>query len=819
MVYHRSRMGVSPKTVDFFISYTGKDVGWAKWAVGVLQAAGYSTVTQVHDFRPGESFIRNMHRALQCSKRTLGLFSPEYLSSKYCRQEWEAAFKDEVLVPIIVRPCKLDGVLGPLAYVDLSAFSADDTEAAKRELLWAVGAAPAPGASPFPGQAQRLPGVLPQQNNLSHLRNPHFGGRDGILARLHSELCGGSPAASTQAATGLGGTGKTQLALEYCYRYSADYDAIFWLHAEDPAVLATEYAALATALGFEDLPQPEAIGAVRAALSKKPRALLVFDNATSPESVEPYLPLGALRRVIITSRQQHWPYASTQEIRAMAPKEAQAFLLARTGQADARAAALVAELLGGLPLALEQAAAYVGTRRKSLSSYAQLLQARGLEVLEKERAYGYEKTVGTTWDLAMDEVASECPAAAALLRYCAFLAPDDIRLSDLAASSEHLPEPLHSAASDELALDDAKAALLRYSLISVGGAGDSADSDGLGDSIAVHRLVQQVTRERMGPDEQRSWRGVALRVIDGVFPDQSDDVRYWPDCVRLLPHVGVVTESAVAEEADSGATAGLLDRSATYLQYSGAYGDAEPLFRRALAIAEASRGADHPDVAIHLNNLAELLRVTNRLAEAEPLYRRTLSISETALGSDHPDVAIRLNNLALLLKATNRLEEAEELYRRALSISETSLGSEHPDVAIQLNNLALLLKATNRLEEAEQLVRRALTIGETSLGPEHPDVAIRLNNLAVLLQAGNRLEEAEALYRRALSIREASLGTKHPDVAQTLNNLAMLLKSTSRLEEAEPLLRRAFAIFEARLGAEHPNTVLVRGNLERLLGG
>ena len=236
--------------------------------------------------------------------------------------------------------------------------------------------------------------------------------------------------------------------------------------------------------------------------------------------------------------------------------------------------------------------------------------------------------------------------------------------------------------------------------------------------------------------------------------------------------------------------------------------EAEPLYRRALAIDERSYGPDHPTVAIRLNNLAGLLQATNRLAEAEPLYRRALAIDERSYGPDHPEVATDLNNLAELLRATNRLAEAEPLYRRALAIDERSYGPDHHRVAANLNNLAELLKYTNRLSEAEPLLRRALEIDERAYGPDHPIVAINLNNLAGLLQGANGLAEAEPLYRRALAIDERSYGPDHPDVARDLNNLAGLLQATNRLSEAEPLMARVvrvFARFQRSTGHEHPN--------------
>jgi hypothetical protein len=278
-----------------------------------------------------------------------------------------------------------------------------------------------------------------------------------------------------------------------------------------------------------------------------------------------------------------------------------------------------------------------------------------------------------------------------------------------------------------------------------------------------------------------------------------------------------VQEAAKTLGANDPAVAGLLDQQATLLQVIAQYEDAEHLYRRALAIDEASYGNDHPTVARDLNNLAELLKATNRLAEAEPLMRRSLAIVDASYGRDHPKVAIRLNNLAGLLKATNRLAEAEPLMRRALAIDEASYGNDHPEVATDLNNLALLLQATNRLAEAEPLMRRALAIDEASYGNDHPKVATDLNNLAGLLDATNCLAEAEPLMRRALAIDEASYGNDHPKVAIRLNNLARLLQATNRLAEAEPLSGRAARIFLASLGMDHPNTQKVKGNYLMIL--
>jgi tetratricopeptide (TPR) repeat protein len=301
-----------------------------------------------------------------------------------------------------------------------------------------------------------------------------------------------------------------------------------------------------------------------------------------------------------------------------------------------------------------------------------------------------------------------------------------------------------------------------------------------------------------------SWLGISLR-----------ELAEWAEAEPLMRRALAIAEKKYGPEHPNVAIA--LDNLALLLQVTNHLGEAEPLMRRALIIAEKRHWPEHPEVARALNNLAQLLQATNRLAEAEPLMRRALAIAETRYGPEHPNVATVLSNLGQLLWASSRLSEAESLMRRALAIDEKTNGPDHPRVATDLNNLAQLLKATDRLAEAEPLMRRALAIDEKRYGPKHPKVAIRLNNLATLLGATQRLSEAEPLMRRALAIDEQSYGLEHPNVAAHLNNLAQLLETTNRLAEAEPLVRRALAIDEKSYGPEHPEVATDLNILARLL--
>ena len=253
-------MGRDRALTDFFISYNRADVAWAEWIDWRLRKAGYSTRVQVYDFRPGANFVAEMDRAAREAQRTIAVLSPDYLAAVYIHPEWGAAFaqdpmgKQRILVPVRVRECELRGLLAQIVYVDLVGI---DEPAAVRKLLEGLETDVRPTTQPvFPGgnsdaaapSAPRYPGTLPAVWNVSHLRNPYFTGREELLEKLHETLSSGRPAALTQTLRGLGGVGKTQLALEYLYRHSAQYDLVWWVAAEESATLGRDLGALALEL-------------------------------------------------------------------------------------------------------------------------------------------------------------------------------------------------------------------------------------------------------------------------------------------------------------------------------------------------------------------------------------------------------------------------------------------------------------------------------------------------------------------------------------------------------------------------------------------
>lgn len=543
---------------DFFISYNKADRTWAEWIAWQLEEAGYTTVIQAWDFGPGSDFMQEMDSALKEAQQTIAVLSPEYLQSKFAGVEWRVALAEAIeseerkLVPLLVRECELKGLLSTVVYINL--IGKEDEASAKDELLAGVkiarGERGKPQTAPsYPRAVQRsitkqprFPGQLPPIWNVPHNRNPNFTGRDSILTNLRMALTSGQP---VQAIHGLGGVGKTQVVVEYAYRYATEYDVVWWVRAEG-AILATDYGGLAQELDLplkDDKEQEVIVQAVRRWLDQNKDWLIIFDNGREPKEIRDYLPQGATGHVLITSRNPNWKgVASSLLMDVFDRSESVNFLYKRTGQTDEAGADKLADALGDLPLALAQAGAYIEETCTILADYLELFKSWRKDLWSEENSLlDYPDTVATTWSLSIEQVYKECPAGVDLLNLFAYLGPDDIPRMLLSEGKELLPKPLSDTATDPLALNEAISALRRYSLMEV-----------TGEALSVHRLVQTVVRDRLEEDAKRTWAEAAVRFVNGAFPFDSYDVLTWPECSPLLPHALAATrysgELGVASE-------------------------------------------------------------------------------------------------------------------------------------------------------------------------------------------------------------------------------------------------------------------------------
>jgi tetratricopeptide (TPR) repeat protein len=762
---------------DFFISYTAKDRKWAEWIAWQLEDAQFTSIIQAWDFGAGSDFVEEMDRASQKARRTIAVISPDYFKSKFTKAEWHVPFSEDAtgadrkLIPVRVRDCDVEGLLRVRVYIDL--VSKNKAEA-KDELMRQVCAIVEsrrlkPDAEPdFPASTQpaetqtrepQFPGSLPDVWNIPFRRNPHFTGRDDLIVEIEKALAAGEVAALTQpqAITGLGGVGKTQLTVEYAYHHAADYDIVWWVKSEEPVTMATDFAGL----GSELRPPVEVVTdldrnveAVKRRLERMSRQearwLLIFDNATDAASVGKLLPRNSNGHILITSRDQNWRgVAHPLQVAPLPREDSINFLterIGRTAPSDREAANHLADELGDLPLALEQAGAYIDATSKPIADYLRLFRSKQREMIARGApATGYEATIATTWEISFQSLRLESPAAADLLNLFAFFAPDAIRREWIVTGEEHLPKTLAAAVNDELAFDDIAAAFRRYSLVEV-----NAEQN----TFTTHRLVQTVMRARMTDEERAKWAEAALRVVNDKFPDDDFCQRpeTWSLCDELLTHARALTEVAESLDVAKEQTAELLNQAGLYLKHVLAqFAEAKEFHERSLAIEEAAFGSDHPSVAILANNLACALQDLGDLAQARTLLERALKIGEAAFGPDHPSVAIRVNNLANVLQDLGDLAQARPLLERALKIDEAALGPDHPRVATGLSNLALVLHGLGDLAQARNLLKRALSILRKFLGDDHPNTQLVRRNLERSTKKMNRVRRnLEAFFRKFL---------------------------------------------------------------------
>jgi tetratricopeptide (TPR) repeat protein len=654
-------------------------------------------------------------------------------------------------------------------------------------------------------------------------RNPFFTGRESLLQSLRDTLTQNSAAAisQVQAISGLGGIGKTQTAVEYAYRYRDDYNAVFWVRADTVLELSSSFVEIAQLLNLPQKDaenQDEVVQAVKLWLSRNESWLLIFDNADQPDLLQPFQPNDPKGHVLITSRAQDLQVlgiACPVEMETLDPDEALAFLLQRTGREPGEeplaptvdAAAQLAKELGYLPLALEQAAAYIVAKKARFQDYLASYQKLKLKRLEKSKPMlgNYSDSVATAWRLNFEQVEATEPAAADLLRVSAVLHPDAIPFELLTQGGSQLGDALatalEDAAEDPLAVNELLEPLCTYSLIRV---------DRVNQTYGIHRLVQDVIRADMTMAETLPlWINRTVSAANQLLPEEDetgleyqDSYETWPILERLTPHVQVLLQTCQAAACESLAAARLFNGIGN-LRERGQYTLAEPLLQKALQLRQAMLEGDHLDVATSLNNLAYLYESQGRYEQAEPLYQQALAIQKRLLGDEHPDVATSLNNLAALYDSQGRYGQAEPLFQQALEMRKRLLGDEHPDVAQSLNNLAFLYDSQGRYEQAEPLYQQALAMRRRLLGDEHPDVALSLNNLAMLYQMQNRYEDAEPLLIETVALFRKLLGSEHPNLAVSLNNLAKCYREQGNYSQAQSLCREALEIAEQALPDGH----------------
>jgi tetratricopeptide (TPR) repeat protein len=805
---------------DFFVSYAQADVAWAEWIAWQLEASGHRVLLQAWDMVAGANWVHRMHDGLARASRVVAVLSPQYLASVYGSAEWQAAWQRDPrgerrsLLVVRIAECSRPGLLAGVVSVDLfgvarSVAQARLGKAVRGALAGRLKPADEPAFPPdhAPGRVEPdFPGPAPAIWNVP-LRNPNFIGRAAELERIAQRLTGAG-VMSVQALHGMGGVGKTQVAVEYAHRHAGEYDLVWWINAEQPELLAGQFAALGIELGLPAAADARA-GCVAVCRELRVRGswLLVFDNAEDVEQVRAVLPGGSGHALVTTRRGGFRALGSVLGLDVLDRTEAVTLLLRHAPALTEGDAAVLAEHLGDLPLALEQAAAYLDQTAMPAGEYLSLLQTRGEDLHTRGHAAGTQNTVATVWSLSIDRLRASAPAAVQLLQLCGWLGAEPIPLDLFTGHADRLPAPLDQATADPLITADV-----------VGALGELSLARRAGSSLQIHRLVQAVARGT-GLDRSRLHPlAVALTLLRADVPsDIVNAPQGWPRWRQLLPHVLAATsrhdDATPIAAAD---TAWLVDRAGTYLQSQREPIAARPLHERALQIQETLYGPDHPDLTTTLNDLGWVLSDLGQPSAAIPLHRRALRIREAAYGPDDPQVATALTNLGRALTDLGKPDQARPLLERALQIRQTIYGPDHPRVATALADLGVALTDLGQPDQARSLLERALQIREATYGPDDRWVALTLTTLARILTDLDDAAAAEPQLRRALQILETAGCPDHPDAAATLTALGRALADQHRPADARPHLERAFQVNEAFFGPDHPRTVRTRDELRRI---
>ncbi|MEH2261099.1 tetratricopeptide repeat protein [Nostoc sp.] len=693
-----------------------------------------------------------------------------------------------------------------------------------------------------------------------------FVGREEELKNLH-QLLQDNKQVAIAAIAGMGGVGKTELALQYAIQRRETYNGgLCWLLAKtgDVGIQVVQFAR--TQLDLKPPEDFDLLAQVQYCWRRwrEGDVLLVLDDVSDYEQVKPYLQsLPSRFKVLITTRQNLGRIAqlSLDVLQPEAALELLKYLLKETPGRIEKELALANQLcewLGYLPLGVELVGRYLARKQDlSLAEMLRRLENKRLEqaaLNEPEADMTAQRGVLAAFELSWQELEDDEKQLGCLLSLFA-AAPipwnlvEECVMENLGKNKNKIPRLLAlldissggSFTVSRLQLSFWRCLLLslnwicniRFKLESKSVEKNVENLEKIRDDSLVNLHLLQ--RKGQGIYQlhpllreffQYKFRGLddAEKFMRSLCKEMVAIAKGIPKTPTLeqitavsitIPHIAEVANNLIQWVSDENLF-WVFTGNANFYDGQGLYDQAELWYEQCIEVTKKRLGEQHPDFAASLNNLAGLYKSQGRYSKAEPIYIQALALNRKRLGKKHPSVASSLNNLAGLYKSQGRYSEAESLLIQALTLRRKRLGKKHPDFATTLNNLAGLYESQGRYSEAEPLYVQALALRRKLLGEEHPDVATSLNNLATLYNSQGRYSEAEPLYVQALALRRKLLGEEHPDVATSLNNLATLYNSQGKYREAEPLSMQALALRRKLLGEEHPDVAASLNNLAAL---
>ena len=622
---------------------------------------------------------------------------------------------------------------------------------------------------------------------------------------------------------GMGGVGKTQIAIEYVVQFQSQYEGVYWIMAESSAQLLSGFVSIAIETRCIDTAsrtQTEIAQCVLNWLYRTKDWLLVMDNLDDISIANGYLP--RLKpgggHVLITTRDPNSLSIPTEgmQIEVHEPHEATELILRRAqlfNEIGTRSAIEVEALeivrsLGFLALAIEQAAAYIREElARDIFMFRPIYLGQRRQLLDRQTAGNYYKnTVATTWLLSMAVIEGRNPQANQLLRIFAFMNPDGISLEFLRPAYGILSDILQC---EDLAIFNAHLAkalrdLEQFSLI-------FRRRPGL---VQIHRLVQFVIKDRMSTEELCKYRFLICKLGLCVFPDFAPEMRM--KCRQYEGEiVTIISEIAETRTRDA---ASLMDRVGIYFLRDGKAREALRLFSDATEIKKRVNGEEHPETVLSLDSLASSYRLLGKVTEAAEMQEKVLEAKCRMLGEEHPDTLLTMDNLANSYVSLGKVKEAAEMQEKVLEVKCRVWGEEHPDTLSTMHNLANSYWLLGKAEEIAGMQEEVLEAKCRVLGEEHPDTLLTMDSLAISYGSLGKVKEAAEMQEKVLEVKCRILGEEHPDTLLTMHNLANSYGLLGKVTEATEMQEKVLEVKCRILGEEHPDTLLTVHNLANSYG-
>ncbi|MDX3840580.1 FxSxx-COOH system tetratricopeptide repeat protein [Streptomyces europaeiscabiei] len=780
---------------DILIVYAAENRLWAEWAEATFRRAGCNVT--LHDV--------SSHPLVPpaTGARPVLLLSSAFLKSRHAAAAWQLLMEDTAQQPhppgVAFRIDRIQ-LTGVYRSSTPSLHTLDETQCAAA-LLGALAMQAEPMAS---GVGPSFPARKPTTWNVPP-RNVTFTGRALVLDQLRDQLQEGMSVVlpRPQALFGLGGVGKTQVALEYVYRFMADYDLVWWIPAEhNDSVVASlaELGARIDAPGGADitLTSQEAVQMLARDVPTK-RWLLVFDNADDPADLSRFIPRGGGGHILVTSRNQAWAEkGNALPVAVFTRQESVEHFSRRAPGLSAEEAEQVAVAVGDLPLAVEQAAAWLAETATPVEEYLRLLTEQAANVLNLNQAAAYPHTVAATWLVSITRLRERSPASVRLLQVCALMGPEPIS-SHLLYSKEMLEElkKVDPALQERLLLGRVIREIARLALAQV---------DQVSDSIQIHRLVQAVIRSQLSEEEQRQARHVVHLVLSGARPDgdePTDNPETWPRFESIWPHL----QASDAQNCTEPEPRRLLIDRVRYLWKRGGFTAAAQLAEDVLQQWQPTHGEDHVQYLYLRAQLANVRRSQGRYVEAREIDEDVLDRQRRALGPTHPHTYMTTSSLGSDLAALGEYRSAVERAREAYDGYGQIFHESHPRTLNAANNLALALRMVGRYGEARDVDQDTYDRRKEVLGPFHPYTLISASNLGRDLREVGRYTDSVKLLEEAYASHKTKLGKTFPGTLSCAKALAVSLRRAGRFEEAVRLTTATQAEYRAQYDAPTPDSL------------